>query len=472
MSTSKTSEVQLKNVVSDAVEPSANETGSHYELHGSNGDILADAGTDAFLRMQALLAQWLRMENVVVLLGAGASVSRGGPLLGSLENDVLKAVIELCAHDKKLAVTKPLVEERLAEQSGSSPAYNFEKWLTFLTNAHCIATSDKSPIQELIFQKDQKFSADAISHLITTISRIIFIRCSIRLPSLVEQPTGHHAFFAKLVSRDPSLGRVHVVTTNYDTLAEQALEDLGIHYTDGFVGRVRARFDPASYGLDLYYPGEVAEGRVRRFDKFLHLYKPHGSINWRRPAQGPITQIRDPQLAVWESWMKTKEPERIQYLSDLFAKDGDPIGIIPTENKFVQTLGMPYAHLFRAFHSHLQNPQTFFLVIGYSFGDPHINAIIDDAMTNPSLVMLVVDPIPNADLKKRIAVYQRTGERVFLLGGHNQEGKTPEFGTFDDFSIKILPQVKWIDDFVKLRKVERDILTLSSPLLPKDVEGS
>lgn len=462
----------MEDVIANAVEPPANETGSHYELHGSNGDILAEAGTDAFLRMQALLAQWLRMENVVVLLGAGASVSRGGPLLGALERDVLQAVIELSAHDETLAATKQLVEERLAEHTGSNPAYNFEKWLTFLTNAHCIATSDESPIEQLVFRKNQTFAATAISYLITTISRLIFIRCSIRLPSLVEMVTGHHAFFAKLVSRDPSLGRVHVFSTNYDTLAEQALEDLGIHYTDGFVGRVRARFDPASYGLDLYYPGEVAEGRVRRFDKFLHLYKPHGSINWRRPAQGPITQIRDPQLAIWESWTKMETTKRGQYLSELFVKDGDPIGIIPTENKFVQTLGMPYAHLFRAFHSHLQNPQTFVLVIGYSFGDPHINAIIDDAMTNPSLVMLVVDPCANADLKKRIAVYQRTGERVFLLSGRNPVGKLPEFGTFDDFSTKVLPQVKWIDDFVKLRKVERDILTLSSPLLPKDVEGS
>ena len=33
--------------------------------------------------------------------------------------------------------------------------------------------------------------------------------------------TGHHAFLAKLVARDPSLGRVHLFTTNYDTLIEQ-----------------------------------------------------------------------------------------------------------------------------------------------------------------------------------------------------------------------------------------------------------
>ena len=62
---------------------------------------------------------------------------------------------------------------------------------------------------------------------------------------------------------------------------EQAIERLGIQYFDGFSGRANARFDPSVYGLDIHYPGEVAEGRVRRFDKFLHFYKLHGSIHWQ-----------------------------------------------------------------------------------------------------------------------------------------------------------------------------------------------
>jgi hypothetical protein len=37
-----------------------------------------------------------------------------------------------------------------------------------------------------------------------------------------------------------------------------------------------------SYHYDLYYPGETTEGRVTRVDRVIHLYKLHGSTNWRR----------------------------------------------------------------------------------------------------------------------------------------------------------------------------------------------
>jgi hypothetical protein len=45
-------------------------------------------------------------------------------------------------------------------------------------------------------------------------------------------------------------------------------------------------------------------------------------------------------------------------------------------------------------------PQTFLLVIGYAFGDSHLNQMIDDGMTNPELVMLVVDPAPGKTVKQ------------------------------------------------------------------------
>lgn len=113
----------------------------------------------------------------------------------------------------------------------------------------------------------------------------IFAECALSLPDTTAGKSAgaiapQLAFLSKLVARDSNLGRTHLFTLNYDTLFEQALELLGIQYFDGFTGRAAARFDPSVYGLDIYYPGEVAEGRVRRFDKFLHFYKLHGSIHW------------------------------------------------------------------------------------------------------------------------------------------------------------------------------------------------
>ena len=50
---------------------------------GEVSDLLADlSGKDVKHRLQALIAEWLRMENLVVLSGAGTSVTSGGKTLG------------------------------------------------------------------------------------------------------------------------------------------------------------------------------------------------------------------------------------------------------------------------------------------------------------------------------------------------------------------------------------------------------
>ena len=63
------------------------------------------------------------------------------------------------------------------------------------------------------------------------------------------------------------------------------MDRLGILYSEGFTGTVTRRFNPSAYDLDYYYPGELGEGRVRRYHKVAHLYKLHGSTNWRKSPE-------------------------------------------------------------------------------------------------------------------------------------------------------------------------------------------
>lgn len=441
-------------------------SGQTHALVGPSGDLLSEvADEDRANRLQALLAQWLRMENVVVLLGAGASVSRGGPVMARLEEFVLTQAREIAECSDTIRPSLPIINARLQHPARSSPW--FEQWLTYLANASHVLADERSPISSIQLrgigadglQGPCSIESANLDSLIQLLGRLIYIRCSLQLPLIGEHesPTGHHALVAKLVARDPALGRAHIFTTNYDTLIEQALDDLGIQYADGFVGTVGRRFDSSVYGLDVYYPGEVKEGRVRRFDKFIHLYKPHGSIHWRRRQNdGRIIQVRDRQLQCWEDLERAEKCNRLAWVESRFAGDEDPIGILPTENKFVQTLGMPYSHLFRAFAHRLAEPQTLLIVCGYSFGDDHINAVIDEAMTNPTLVLLVVTPSGGGSIAERIARYQKAGERAFLLHGIGNAG-TPTRATFDDFTQVLLPHVKWMDDYRRLREAENAI---------------
>jgi hypothetical protein len=60
---------------------------------GDAGDLLS--GLDqkrGRVRLQALISEWLRMENLVVLTGSGTSVSAGGKTMSNLETAVFETI--------------------------------------------------------------------------------------------------------------------------------------------------------------------------------------------------------------------------------------------------------------------------------------------------------------------------------------------------------------------------------------------
>jgi hypothetical protein len=451
-----------------------NEKQSPYSLFGPAEDgkaadlLTGKSEADARVRLQALIAEWLRMENLVVLTAAGCSVGPGlgGKAMGTLEKAVLETVTR---HPQIPAEAKKIVEGRLTELLLGEDI-GFEAWLSFIVNAFHLAQSKGSPLSGTSWKHDAAPGVEDLKWLIDRLGRAIFAECALSLPPI---PAGsaapsivppHLAFLAKLIARDSNLGRAHLFTLNYDTLLEQALEILGIQYFDGFSGRADARFDPSVYGLDVYYPGEIAEGRVRRFDKFLHLYKLHGSIHWN--IEGDELRARHPSLAPYTEYRNLGDAgQKAQQLDALTANTG-PIGILPTANKFAQTLSMPFAHLLRSFQIRLSAPQTFLLVLGYGFGDDHVTRIIETALMNPSLVMLVVEPDPKSKTIGRIRQYKELGRRAFVLTATPDAFATEnfKFAAFDDFAKSIMPDVQWLTDFLRLRTFEKQIASAQKDL--------
>ncbi|QWK81466.1 ISL3 family transposase [Ochrobactrum sp. BTU1] len=79
----------------------------------------------------------------------------------------------------------------------------------------------------------------------------------------------------------------------------------------------------------------MAEGRVRRFDKFLHFYKLHGSIHWFE--QGDEMRARHPDLTLFQSYAAKSPADKAAALVPL-ADKAPSVGILPAANKFAQTL--------------------------------------------------------------------------------------------------------------------------------------
>lgn len=441
-----------------------NQVPNNYRLIGPSdsgevSDLLAVLSSkDAKHRLQALIAEWLRMENLVVLSGAGTSVTSGGKIMTNLERAVLEAV----KATKYMPAGAAAVIEARQEEDEKTKA-GFEDWLSFLVNASHLGAAPGSPFSGVKWKGTADPSQADLSKLTERIGQAIFAECALSLPEAPSSAAGsadiapHLAFLAKLVARDSNLGRAHLFTLNYDTLFEQALELLSIQYFDGFTGRADARFDPSVYGLDIYYPGEVAEGRVRRFDKFVHLYKLHGSIHWQ--VRGDELRARHPDLQPFRSYLALASAAEKAAKLDELGETIPSVGILPTANKFAQTLAMPFAHLFRSFQIRLSAPQTFLLVLGYGFGDDHVTRIIETALMNPSLVMLVVEPDPNSKTIERIRRYKDLGKRAFVLTPTEAAFTAAKFknATFDDFARSVMPDVQWLDDFLRLRRFEKQI---------------
>lgn len=443
------------------------EAPSEYQLigpaeDGKTNDLLATLNAkDSRQRLQALIAEWLRMENLVVLAGSGTSVSSGGKTMKDLETHVLGTIKKLAGIPGSIDA---ILDLRAAPPANGQAAttIQFEDWLSYIANAHFIGSNPASPFSGVQWRGDAEPTQSDLSWLVTNIGKTIFAECALTLSDTglsaksAADIAPHLGFLAKLVARDSNLGRAHLFTLNYDTLFEQALEVLGIQYFDGFTGRADARFDPSVYGLDIYYPGEIAEGRVRRFDKFLHFYKLHGSIHWQ--VRGDELRARHIDLRRYKDYQglsAAQKAERLKQLTD----DLPAVGILPTANKFTQTLTMPFAHLFRSFQIRMSAPQTFLLILGYGFCDEHVNHIIEAALMNPSLVMLVVEPNPLSATVDRVRKYKDLGKRAFILTPTKGAFDSANFkyASFDDFARSIMPDVQWLDDFLRLRRFEKQI---------------
>lgn len=139
---------------------------------------------------------------------------------------------------------------------------------------------------------------------------------------------------------------IEIFTTNYDQLFEQAFERGRIPYFDGFTGSKQPFFDPST----------VANNDLPI--RWTRLWKLHGSIGWAANPRGEV--------------IRTGEPSATHC-------------IFPEQQKYDQTQKAPYSSLFDRLRAFLMTPDTLLIATGFSFGDAHISARIDECLSaNPS----------------------------------------------------------------------------------------
>lgn len=167
-----------------------------------------------------------------------------------------------------------------------------------------------------------------------------------RLPT---KSTPYHQL-AAWINSIPRAHPVEVFTSNYDLLMEQAFEECGVPYFDGFSGSDRTFFDVPSME------------QVSLPPRWARLWKVHGSINWWRTKDGDIQR------------RERGDAEACQMIH-------------PSHLKYDESRKMPYLAMQDRLRSFLSRGQAVLVTCGYSFLDGHINqAILDGLGGNPSAV--------------------------------------------------------------------------------------
>jgi len=121
---------------------------THYQLigpteDGKGTDLLATLNDrDSRQRLQALIAEWLGMENLVVLSGAGTSVPLGGRTMEGLESVVLETIRAL--PEIPGSISAIIDARRTALATKLEERIGFEAWLSYIVNASFIGSAPAS----------------------------------------------------------------------------------------------------------------------------------------------------------------------------------------------------------------------------------------------------------------------------------------------------------------------------------------
>lgn len=343
--------------------------------------------------LEAHLALLLRLENIGLLLGAGASVAAGGLTMIAL----WARFVSDCPEDAAWMVMHGFIHES-ATTPLSPVTPNFEHLINNLEIALSDWTRqidmfgdaliDQEPGQRQLEEKLSSLKKVKAALYRTVVSAALLRRDWWLSPSGVESDddglASQRTILQKLVSaRQPGQSSPWVFTTNYDLAIEWAAESIDLQVSNGFLGTHTRRFSPQSF--DLGFRNTQARGEARFGVYNIYLAKLHGSLTWKQ-EDGQVFEVSAPLVH-----------QRIEAF--MAERDGEDLGlmVMPRAAKYMDTIGYVLGELFRRFAEFMSKPQSCLILCGYGFGDEHINRLIRSALLNPTLQLVIYSSGFNGD---------------------------------------------------------------------------
>ncbi len=209
--------------------------------------------------------------------------------------------------------------------------------------------------------------------------------------------------------------KLDVFTLNNDLLMEVAFKEENTHYI-GFVSNKWVGFDKSDIDENTYSASRI------------NYYKLHGSLDWIRLTDGTI---------------KKKFNEKNNETIDNENVDIDPLLIFGHGSK-IYTVD-PFFSLLEMFKAKLKE-KKYYLVIGYSFFDPHINNLIfNELMNNHDKILIIFNPKLNDELneennfevKYNLKILKGEKKQLIIEEFENIQ-KNPLYSDLPEFNLKTI----------------------------------
>ena len=420
---------------------------SETEFKFFKGKEKSNSDDDKVKKARAEITVALNGKSLSFLLGAGCSSlkdekeeEKGIPTTKKLANkvsNILGAKRSSLKEEKGIPTMKDLGDE-FSKMEGSG---NWDKLKKFGIKRKSEEPDFELDLEQLLLklQAAQALRLDrkAVGSCIQDVKQFIFKEVNIESAELLEL---YKKFYRRIFFRDKTLSRPWVFTTNYDVFNEKALDDLAIPYCNGFSGGLERVFNPATFRLTLARQLDISSGKWDAVENFVYLCKLHGSISWFYDKSKGLYPFRE-QMPNKE---KLDEQEKMEKMDNLM--------IYPSPAKQEQSLSSPYSDLFRDFQGRVVQEQSVLIVIGYSFGDEHINSIIYQALTIPSF-RLIIFADPN---QKRIEKLKNLHDpRIWLIGSDENEPTPAHF--FESVIENFLPKEPKSEADEYIKEVKRKL---------------
>ena len=218
------------------------------------------------------------------------------------------------------------------------------------------------------------------------------------------------SFLMSFASRSGTRERLHLFTTNYDRYIEAGADTAGLRVIDRFVGTLAPIFRASRLDIDLHYNPPGIRGEPRYLEGVARFTKLHGSVDWV-DCDGLIRRTGLPFGA--------RDTKPFLDASGVENTDALRLMIYPNAAKDRETASYPYVELFRDFAAAICKPNSTLVCYGYSFGDEHVNRVIEDMLTIPSAHLVVIaydDP-----LGRIMSTYEKLGrpaQITLMIGDH------------------------------------------------------